>query len=949
LRRSRQRGSRPHTADQGAGDWGDGTQRPRALVAITAASALALIAVAALALPGRPSQLTATPTEIVQRPTVLTPLAVATLIGLLWALRMWAFRRHVRAPGPIRLVSFEDTTAASAQPVLVVGAPSGDGREGGAPARPGGVLASASVVGSSSGSGASTIRLSMHLRDRLTELRLPVPSAIPGAKASTDFVELLGTTKFDLKQPFAAAGNLLHLIRPTHAYELKATILRREEHPRCGVAVELTILPSGAAAFRTYWADSHEHALNRAASGVGSRVVPHSRHADSGPWCSWRGKQLSEDLFFAYQRAQRRVQDRRYDEALGEYYTALRLDPVNEHLRHDLGHLQEGRALHLDAWLTYRSILTSLDGRSTKGLDATAMRARRRITILTRYRFTILLGFGERLARQWLPPPRGVSPTRRSEELDQLRDRLRPILRELYLERRADSMTQADMKLLGLDRAGGDPAIAAHDGLDGLDRLLSNTVERREQATAGAGLAKRARPTPEQVKAVKKRWREEENRARNVRKAQLRLLFQLLAECEVQKLLDDIRDRDLERLDTGLSRTALDLLPLWAQLRTEHARILLRRALGESIAEDAWPPSSDRIRGLWRERTSRGRSLSDRLERSEVFIDHYNAACTFAIGLGHEHAEHPSEEARRDLAEAAVQALRRALNVADSAAISANWDWIASKDPDLAGLRGQPEFRRFESERLPSSRPAPRRPNEIADLQASQHSVRLVERYARVFEDLWHARADLAGATNAHTAMQWWEEERGGWELLRMLAAHHRHWQTRLEVVTAVRALAERHGLQAVRFTQARYVDDPLDADDDSIDKVAGRFVWFANGRLAALVDALGPQDEVLPGFPDWTRHLRCLDYDGETLDEASRRRLAVQRASAWADVRHFVNQEIAEDEARGALQEGLDGLCEALHDVCATRTPVAGNGRGRGTAARAPEDRPAHADPRDA
>ncbi|MDX6717811.1 MAG: hypothetical protein QOJ63_65 [Solirubrobacteraceae bacterium] len=909
--RRRQRRSRPHTADQHTGDWGDAAKRPRALAAVTALNALALIAVAALALPGEPSKLGTTPLEILQRPTVLAPLAVATLIGLLWSLRMWAFRRHVRTPGPIRLVSFEDTTA-SAQPGL--GSSSDDASRGGA-AQPERVLGGATAVDSAPvGSGPSTIRLSMHLRDRLTELRLPVPSVIPGAKASTDFVELLGTTKFDLKQPFAAAGNLMRLIRPTHAYELKATILRRQEHPCCGVAIELTILPSGAAAFRTYWDDTHEHALNRAASGVGSRVVPHSRHAEIGPWCSWRGKQLSEDLFFAYQRAQRRVQQRRYDEALGEYYNALRLDPVNEHLRHELGHLQEERALHLDAWLTYHSIIASLDGRSREALDRIASRARRRILILTRYRFTILLGFGERLARQWLPPPRGVRPTRRSEALDQLRDQLRPILRELYLGRRAESISVADMTLLGLDETGTDHA-ADHDGMDGLDRLLSDSVPSREQPAAGEGLAKGARPTPEQIDAARKRWREEESRARSVRKAQLRLLFQLLAESEVQKLLDDIPDKDLERLDTGLSRTALDLLPPWAQLRTEHARILLRRALGESIAQDAWPPSSARIRGLWRERISRGSSLHDRLERSDVFLDHYNAACTFSIGLGHEHAEHLSEAARRDLAEAAVQALRRALNVADSAAIAANWDWVASKDPDLAGLRGQPEFRRFESERLPSSRPTPRRPNEIADLKASQHSVRLVKRCARVYEELWHARADLTGATNAHAAMQWCEEEQRGWELLRMLALHHRHWQTRVDVVAEVRALAEKHALPPVRFTQARYSDDPLDADDDSIDKVAGRVVWFANGRLAALVDALGPPDAPLPGLLEWSRQLRRLDDAGQELDEASRRRLAVQRASAWADVQHFMDQETAETDARAALRVGLDGLREVLRD----------------------------------
>jgi hypothetical protein len=857
---------------------------------------LGLFAVTGLALPGDPETFAESPLGVLQKTTVLMPLAMFPLIGLLWALRMWAFRHHVRAPGPIRLVSFDDATgpgssseSPGARAAPADGVARGQQQEAAAPTGDG---ATPAVTA------ASTTRLSMHLRSRLMELRLPVPSALPGARSSMDFVELLGTTNVDFKQPFAAAGNVLRLIRPTHAYELKATILQREEQPCRGVALELTSLPGGAAVFRTYWDDSWEHALDRVASGVGARVVPHSRHAERGPWCSWRRKTLPEDLFLAYQRAQRRTQHRRYDEALLEYHNALRLDPVNEHLRHDLGHLQEGRALYLDALLTYRSIITSLDERPIAGLDRAAIRARQRIRILTRYRSTILLGFGERLARQWLPPPRG-RPTRRSDELDQLRDRLRPILRELYLDfgGRPVGSSAHDITLLGLD------VPAEGDGRTiGFDRLLSNTIDRRPRPTAVEGLQKRALPTPEQIKRARQRWREEDSRAREVRKAQLRLLFQLFATHEVGHLLKEIRDKDLERLDTGLSRTALDLLPTWASLRTEHARILLRRQLGESIPDDAWPPSSKRIRELWGASISRGRSLSKRLDESCVFIDHYNAACTYSIALNHEHGEDLSEQARGDLAGAAVQELRRALNVAASAAIAANWDWIASKDPDLAGLRTQPEFRAFESERLPSSSPAPRRPADIADLLASQHSVRLVKRCARVFEDLWHRRTELAGRTDAHMALRWWKEERRGWELLCSLATHHRHWQTRVEVVSAVRKLAEAYGLPPVRFAQARYADEPVSADVAAIDKVAGRFVWFANGRLAALADVLDNDGEPLPGFAAWSGYFKSLDHDGKALDEEVRRLLAVQQAGAWANVRHFMEQEIDDDEAAKAM-----------------------------------------------
>jgi hypothetical protein len=143
-------------------------------------------------------------------------------------------------------------------------------------------------------------RLKMYMRDRLSELRLPLPTAIPGARQSSDFVELLGTTKVDAKQPFASLGSLLRLVRPTHAYELRVTLLCREGRAGRGVAMELTMLPRGHAAVQTYWDESWEEAIDRLASGVGAQIVPRSRHSESGPWFLWRGKALPENVFHAY-------------------------------------------------------------------------------------------------------------------------------------------------------------------------------------------------------------------------------------------------------------------------------------------------------------------------------------------------------------------------------------------------------------------------------------------------------------------------------------------------------------------------------------------------------------------------------------------------------------------------------------------------------------------------
>lgn len=112
-----------------------------------------------------------------------------------------------------------------------------------------------------------------------------------------------------------------------------------------------------------------------------------------------------------------------------------------------------------------------------------------------------------------------------------------------------------------------------------------------------------------------------------------------------------------------------------------------------------------------------------------------------------------------------------------------------------------------------------------------------------------------------------------------------------------------------MRFAHARYSDDPLDVEDDHVDKAASRYVCWANVRLGALDGALRDDDRTRAGLRLWSAYFKCLDYDGAGLEEPLRRRLAVQRASAWSDVRQFVAPEITEHEARRALLNGIDGL----------------------------------------
>ena len=92
---------------------------------------------------------------------------------------------------------------------------------------------------------------------------------------------------------------------------------------------------------------------------------------------------------------------------------------------------------------TYWAVITVSDKRGR-----TALRSERAL-YLARYRRAILLGFGEKLAEQWLTPPQDP-PTKRDGERDALRERLRarigdePAWLELFNEHRDDARLELD-------------------------------------------------------------------------------------------------------------------------------------------------------------------------------------------------------------------------------------------------------------------------------------------------------------------------------------------------------------------------------------------------------------------------------------------------------------------------------------------------------------------------
>lgn len=844
MRRRKKRPNRSHAPEA---EWVGAAGPAFALVAGTVVAVVAAVGIALLVLLGEPGA------------TVLVPLAALAAPAVLWSARGWWAQRLLRAPGPIKVLPLEDATVAPPAPAPVLAMPPAgalDSGTSGTVLQVGlGPQAPPSFDGGVTGDPAPVVRLGMQLRQHLTELRLTAPTAIPGARVSSDFVDLLGVTKIDAKQPLATVGQLLRLVRPTHAYEVKATVMRREQAPRHGVATETVIVPRRVTVLKTHWAESWDEAIELAASAIGALIVPLSRHSTHGVWATWRKQPLDERLFRDHQQMQRLREEQRYDEAIGHCYAALRRDPFNDHLRFPLGLLQEELALYADALLSYSAILGVTAERQRRAKSRAQQRAQRRIALLADYRFTVLLGFGERLSAQWTAKaPATQTPVKRIEELAAVRKRLQPMLLEKFGDLKRG--TDEDRELLGLKEQG---------HRDQLKELLGEDIEKDIE---------------KQDASLSRRKREQQRKQQQMlRQARVRLLLQLFALHQVDLFLEAWGGQNLfAKYDVALGETAVEFLPTWADLRAKAARRDVRRAL-ELPEAHPWPPMPWHVEESWRERDPK---IIKRLKRSQFFIDHYNAACTHAIGLLDDPHE-PAVSTDERLAAAVVEHLEQAARVSTSDEFAEQWDWITSEDPDLTGVRSSEAFRNFEVGRFPSARPAPVRPTNIVALEASRYSALLIRECAIRFEATWHAREKLEGPTDIHLARDWWDEELQAWDQIRALAYNHRHWQTRLDVIRHMQQFASRHETAPFVVAHPRYADAPLKAPPKDIDDAARSEEKWANRRMVALRAALGDAGSApLAELKSWEKALRDLDGAGQSMDEESWRALCVNRAHAW-------------------------------------------------------------------
>ena len=274
-------------------------------------------------------------------------------------------------------------------------------------------------------------QLSLRFRERLCDLHLAAPGPQPGAAPRSDFLQLIGSAAQSNAVLSLAAG-MLRAAWPGHAYVVEGALMQRDEPEPFGVSVQVVMSASITSRPMVCWAASWDDAVDNAANQAAAFILPRTRWARNAPWTAWKGTTLPPALVDAYERGSARAAERRYDEALCDFYAALVLDPKNIDVRLRIGFLQEKLGMPLDALATYQAV----DGLGKLVAPRTVLRGavptrsgrlRRRTLNIARYRHAVILGAGTDLVKEWCTA-QSDPPNRRDYERSALRDFLAPAL-----------------------------------------------------------------------------------------------------------------------------------------------------------------------------------------------------------------------------------------------------------------------------------------------------------------------------------------------------------------------------------------------------------------------------------------------------------------------------------------------------------------------------------------
>jgi hypothetical protein len=633
----------------------------------------------------------------------------------------------------------------------------------------------------------------------LNESKLYTPTAVPGVGTSYDFIQIVENAGEAMDSWWKAASRLVKLVRPPSAFRVSGTVRFDEVTGKHRLILELVRAPRFAASPMVIEDETLPRVLERAANAVAALVMPRSKFCGNIYWAPWLNAKIPAELFDAYQRANQFTLERRYDEALAEYYRAIEQDPTNVYIRLEIGALQEQLDLLLDALATYDDVIT-LCSRGTPrlakwwiGPDFT--RQRRGLTarhanalLVARYRHALVLGQGDRIAASWWIR----KPTCENRPEFDARSVQRANLRAA-LHHRFQRYARLDIRTV--DRW--------------ISRAERQTLHRELLAFPVEELS--TTPLDPEDPVYQRKRTEYADRSRR-----LRAYLAALSQFEIERLIDDyhpyrtIRLRRARNLSRTVSVGALRLTLVWSVLRRAMAdadvhggRVPVHQLadphpgrksrLGKLFPTGKWPMDVNNLVAAVKATRSRWR-------RTPYWNESYNAACVYAVGLLPVDpliAVQLPVQAADDLAKHAVGELYRATTTSHSSHLASRRTWVLAEDPDLASLRGRAHFRNFEIVTFSPARPATLRPRKVHVWEQVTYLSLLISEIGRCRSKYWHDRVsapDVADEDESETN----RSERDAWRLVSRLVAGHQDWFTRYEAVTAFRGWAAEFGYDGV-------------------------------------------------------------------------------------------------------------------------------------------------------
>ncbi|GHG64649.1 hypothetical protein [Streptomyces griseocarneus] len=665
--------------------------------------------------------------------------------------------------------------------------------------------------------------LTAQLRKYLSETNLYPPSALPAEAPAENFIDLLGDVDIEPKKLGTSLLRLFSRLRPKVAYTVRGVLRERAQEPRCGVTVTVTSYAMRGSRTETRWEKTWDAVVRSAGNWVMASLVPVTRAGKRPPWQAWHGQDLKPELFAAYQDGRRLSKERRLDDALERFYTALSFDPANLYFRTQIAGIQEKLWLHMDALETYYGAMM-LDGCTNRqreqylGLGPWDIRRwiRRyrgwRAGLLeVRYRYAVVLGVGERLASEWCTSD---SDNNRFPQRAHARREIQAALIPAFTDRHWRAFK-------------------------GWTRVTPQAPELEEELRIKGWLTKL-------LEAREEEWL-------------IRLVFQQACVDEMRRIARDSPwSHLLPLVDTRhrgtFTRASLRLnRKVWAPLRLAWAdRVRPHGSPWFGVKLAGVPPNPTWLNDVkqldkrvqyvldrrvlhWLKQWARDWLSWFRLRRP--WQDSYNAACVYAAAMNYR----PFKPQQDRLARLAVTELENATRTDRNGSHSLMRSWVLMQDPDLNMLRRKPCFIRFEREVYPHATPDHHRPMEPVAAETTAYHRRILQTAARVMEHTWRVRRKQLLA-EPDVVAQWFASEREAWDCVYQFARNGgRDWRVRERLLQAVRgitdpALWDRYGLPP----GLPELDDLLDDASRSEPQNAKKRVKEASERTKELLDSVG-------------------------------------------------------------------------------------------------------------